>query len=78
MDATVTDSYDAHGIAFFRLSCELNAQDKKEFAPPTKWTVLPPTDRTMRRAGNAVGIRGGRIEPRLTAGVIERIERMRR
>ena len=59
MDATVTDSYDAHGIAFFRLSCELNAQDKKDFVPPKGWAALSPTDRAMRRAGNAVGIRTG-------------------
>ena len=59
MDAAVTDCYDAHGIAFFRLSCTLNAQDKKDFIPPKKWQLLSPTDPTMRRAGNAVGIRCG-------------------
>jgi hypothetical protein len=34
MDAPVTESYDAHGIAWFRLSCELNDQGKKDFVPP--------------------------------------------
>jgi hypothetical protein len=57
MDA-VTDTYDQHGIAWFRTTCTLK-QNKKEFIPPRNWAALSPTAPTMRRAGNAVCIRTG-------------------
>ena len=55
----VTDTYDAHGIAWFRTTCKLNAHGKKEFVPPKDWAALAPNAPSMRRAGNAVCIRTG-------------------
>jgi P4 family phage/plasmid primase-like protien len=57
-----TRVYDAHGIAWFRTSCKINAHGKKELAPPKEWATLSPNAPSMRRKGNAVCIRTGPSE----------------